>query len=146
MAREDGEIDRAFEIVEGLLASLGVGFPDALAEEYHCASWATERFVGSGRDDIAIRERRVVDTSSDETGDVCHIHHEVAANFVCNLAHTLVVDFTAVSGCTGDENFGAVHEGILLELVVVNEAGLEIAAIWECLEVGRYCRDPSFHS
>ena len=101
--------------------------------------------MGSSCDDIAVRERRVVDASSDETGDVCHVHHEVAANFVCNLAHTLVVDFTAVSGCTGDENFRAVHEGILLELVIVNEAGLQIAAIWECFEVGRYCRDPGFH-
>lgn len=98
--------------------------------------------MGSGRDHVAVLEGRGVDTGGNETRDVSHIHHQVAANLVGNLTHALVVDLTAVGGGTGDEDLGAVHEGVLLELIVVDQAGLNVDTVWESLEVGGNGRDP----
>jgi hypothetical protein len=94
------------------------------------------------RDEVAVRERRLVDAGSDEPGDVGHVHHQVAANLVGNFAHAGVVNLAAVCGGSGDKDLGAVHKGVLLELVVVDEASVEVDAVREGLEVGRDGRDP----
>lgn len=133
---EDGEVDRAFEIVEGFFAGLCVGLANALTEEDHGAAGAAERLVGGRGDDVAVGEGRLVDTGGDEARDVGHVHEEVAADLVSNLAHTGVVDLAAVCGGSSDKHLGAVHESILLELVVVDETGLEVDAVGEGLEVG----------
>jgi hypothetical protein len=140
--REDGEVDGALEVVEGLLAGLGVGAADALAEEDHGSTGTTERLVGGGGDNVAVFERRLVHTGGDETGDVSHVHEEVGTDLVGDLPHAGVVDFTAVCGSASNKDLGAVHEGVLLEPVVVDQAGLEVDAVGEGLEVGGNSRDP----
>ena len=135
VAGEDGEVDGALEVVKDLLAGLSISLADALAEEDHGTTGTTERLVSGGGDNVAVREGRLVDASGDETGDVSHIHHEVAADLVSDLAHAGVVDLTAVGRGTGDQDLGAVHQSVLLELVVVDEAGFEIDAVGEGLEV-----------
>lgn len=144
VAREDGEVDGALEVVKSLLASLRVSLAHALAEEDHGATGSTERLVGGGGDNVAVLEGRLVDASSDKTGNMGHVHQEVAADLVSNLAHAGVVDLAAVGGGTGDEHLGAVHEGILLELVVVDETSVEVDAVREGLEVCGNSGDPAF--
>ena len=135
VTREDGEVDGALKVVEGLLAGLSIGLADTLAEEDHSTTGTTERLVGSGGDNVAVREGRLVDASGNETRDMSHVHHEVAADLVSDLAHAGVVDLTAVGGGTGNEDLGAVHQGILLELVVVDQASVEVDTVGEGLEV-----------
>jgi hypothetical protein len=135
MTGEDGEVDGTFEVVESLLAGLSIGLADALAEEDHGTTGTTERLVSGGGDDIAVREGRLIDASGNETRNVSHIHHEVAADLVSDLTHAGVVDLTAVGGGTGNEDLGAVHESVLLELIVVDETSVEVDAVREGLEV-----------
>lgn len=142
VARENGEVDGTLKVVQDLLAGLSIDLADTLAEKDHGTTGPTEGLVGSGRDHVAVLEGRGVDTGGNETRDVSHIHHQVAANLVGNLTHALVVDLTAVGGGTGDEDLGTVHEGVLLELIVVNQAGLNVDTVWESLEVGGNGRDP----
>lgn len=143
VAGENGEVDGALEVVEDLLAGLSVGLADTLAEEDHGAAGATEGLVGGGGDDVAVLEGRLVDAGGDEAGDVSHVHEEVGADLVGDFAHAGVVDLTAVGRGSGHESLGAVHEGVLLELVVVDEAGLEVDAVGEGLEVGGDGGDPT---
>lgn len=143
MAGEDGEVDLVLEVVEGLLAGLGVDGADALAVEDHGTTRATERLVGGGGDNVGVLERGGDDLGGNETGDVSHVDDEVGTNEVGNLAHTLVVNETAVGRGTGDEDLGAVEDGVLLEHVIVNDAGLEVHTVGESLEVGRDGGDSS---
>lgn len=144
VTREDGEVDGALEIVEGLdlLASLHLSLADTLAEEDHGTTGTTERLVGGGGDNVGVGEGRVVDATGDQTGDVGHVDHEVAADLVANLAEALVVDGTAVCRGTGNDDLGSVHESVLLELVVVDDASLEVDTVGEGFEVGGNSRDP----
>lgn len=143
VAREDGEVDRLLKVVEGLLASLGVNRADTLSEEDHGSSRTTEGLVSGGGDDISPLEGRRNGLSSDKTRDVSHINNQVGADGISNLAHALVVDQTAVSGGTGNEDLGAVQDSVLLELVVVDDTSLEVDTVGHGLEVGRDSGDPN---
>jgi len=142
VTREDGEVDGAFEVVQDLLASLGISLANALAEEDHSTAGATEGLVGSRGDNVGVLKGAGDDTSSNETGDVSHVDDEVCADKVCDLAHASIVDKTAVRGCASHKHLGSVHQGILLKLVVVNETSLEVDAVGESLEVGGDRGDP----
>lgn len=142
VTREDGEVDGVLEVVEGLLASLGVDGADTLAEEDHGATRTTERLVGGGGDDIGVLEGGRNDLGGDETRDVSHIDNEVSSDGVSNLAHALVVDETAVGRGSGNQDLGAVEDGVLLEGVVVNDTSVKVDTVGHGLEVGRDSRDP----
>merc|ERR1712130_990095 len=140
---EDREVDGTLEIIQGLhlLALLHLGLANTLAEEDHGTTRATERLVGGGRHDVRVWEWGVVDLSGDQARDVGHVHHQVAADLVRNLSHLLVVNRSAVCRSAGDDDLGAVHHGILLELLVVDNASLEVDSVGEGLEVGGHSAD-----
>lgn len=142
VAREDGEVDGALKVIHDVLAGLGVGAADTLAEEDHGTTGATQGLVSGGGHNIGVLEGRGDNAGSDETRDVGHVDDEVSADLVGDLAHTLVVDQTAVSGGTGDQALGAVHLSVGFQLVVVNDTGLEVDTVGEGLEVGRDSGDP----
>lgn len=142
VAGEDGEVDRTLKVIEGFFSGLRVGLADALTEEDHGTTGSTKGLVCGGSDDIAVREGRLVHTSSNKTGDVSHIHQKVGANLVGDFAHAGVVDLAAVGRSSGHQDLGSVHERILFELIVVDEAGLEVDAVREGLEVSRDGGDP----
>lgn len=142
VTREDGEVDGALKVVQGLLAGLGVDGADTLAEEDHGTTGTTEGLVGGGGDNVGVLEGGGDHASGNETRDVSHVNHEVGADGVGNLAHALVVNEAAVGRGTGNKDLGAVELGVLLELVVVDDAGLEVDTVGEGLEVGRDGRDP----
>ena len=133
---EDGEVDLVLKIVHDVLAGLVLG-ADTLAEEDHGTTWSTERLVGGGGDNISVLEWRWDDTSGNETGDVSHVDHEVSTDGVGDLPHALVVDEAAVCRGTGNENLRSVHLSVLLEGIIVDDAGLLVETVWEGLEVGR---------
>lgn len=139
---EDGEVDGVLKVVHDVLASL-VGAADTTTEEDHGTTGTTQGLVGGGGDDIGVLEGRGDDTGSNQTGDVGHINDEVGTDLVGDLAHALVVDQTAVGGGTGNQALGAVHLGVLLQGVVVNDTGLQVDTVGEGLEVGGDSRDPS---
>lgn len=142
VTREDREVDRTLKVIQDFLAIL-VSAAHALAEEDHSTTGATERLVGGGGDDISVLKRRGDDTGSDQARDVGHVDNEVSADLVSDLAHTGVVNQTAVSRSTRNNALGAVDLSVVLEHVVVNNSSLEVDAVGEGLEVSRDSGDPT---
>jgi len=93
--------------------------------------------VRSGGDDIGIFERRGADAGSDKTRNVSHIDHEIAADLVTNLAEAGIVKVSAVGAGASHNDLGAVQHSVLLETVVVDQAGLKVATVWKRFKVGR---------
>jgi hypothetical protein len=142
VAGEDGEVNGALKVVEGLLARLGVDGADTLAEEDHGTARATQRLVGGGGDNVGVVEWRGDDLGGNEARDVGHVHDKVGADEVSDLAHAGVVNQAAVGRCASHEDLGPVENDILLELVVVDDASLKVDAVGHGLKVGRDSRDP----
>lgn len=102
--------------------------------------------MSGGGDNISVEERRGDHLGGNETRDVSHVDNEVGADKVSNLAHALIVDQAAVGRGTGDQDLGAEKNNVLLELVIVDDAGLEIDAVGHGLEVGRDSGDLALRS
>lgn len=135
VTREDGEVDGVLEIVKCLLAGLGISAADTLAEEDHGTTRSAKGLVSGGCNDIGVVERSLDDTGGDQTGDVGHVNDEISADRVSDLTHAGIVDLSAVGRSTGDENLGAEKTSSLLELVVVDDAGLDVHPVGHGLEV-----------
>jgi hypothetical protein len=138
---EDGEVDGTLKVVHDVLAGLVLA-TDTLAEEDHGTTGTTKGLVSGGGDNIGVLEGRGDNASGDQTGDVSHVDNKVSTDLVSDLTHALVVDQTAVGGGTGDQDLGAVHLGVGLELVVVDDTSLKVDTVREALEVGRDSGDP----
>jgi hypothetical protein len=139
---EDGEVDGVLEVIESLLAGLGIDGADTLAEEDHGTTGTTERLVGGGGDNVGVLEGSGDDLGGNEAGDVSHIDNEVGTNGVGDLAHALVVNETAVSRGTGNKDLRAEENGVLLEGIIVNDAGVEVDTVRHGLKVSRDSRNP----
>lgn len=135
VARKDGEVDGVLEVIQRLLPGLGVSGADALSEEDHGATRATERLMRRRRDDIGIEERRWDDLSGNKAGDVSNVDHEVGANGIGDFAHALVVDKAAVRRRAGNQDLGAEEKGVPRKLIVVDDAGVEVDTVGHGLEV-----------
>ena len=142
MAGKDREVDWTLKIIQGLFSSLGISLADSLAEEDHGTTRTTERLVCSRSDNICELEWTWDHTSSDETRDVSHVNDQVCTNKVCDLTHASIVDQTAVCRGTSNKNFGSIHEGILLQFFIVDDASFKVDTVWEGFEVGRDGRNP----
>ena len=142
VAREDGEVNGVLQVVLGLLAGLGVDRSDALAEEDHGATGATQGLVGGGGDNVGVLEGGGDDLGGNEARNMGHVDNEVGADRVGNLAHALVVDEAAVGRGTSNEDLRPEQKSVLLELVVVDDASVEVNPVGHSLEVGRDGRDP----
>ena len=59
-----------------------------------------------------------------QTGNVSHVHEQVCANLVSDLAELCEVDDTGVCGSAGDDHLGLVLQSQSADLVVVDEAVL----------------------
>lgn len=141
VAREDGVVDGTLQVVQLLLLRLGVGSADTLAEENQGSARSTETLVAGGGDNISIAERTGQDLGGDHSRNVSHIGKHVGVDLVANLADAFVVDQTAVGTGTGNNDLGSVEHGELLELLIVDEAGLLVELVRDGLEVLGNCRD-----
>lgn len=141
VAGEDGVVDGTLEVVQLILLRLGVGSADTLAEEDQGSARSTETLVAGGGDDISIAERTRQDLGGDHSRNVSHISEHVGVDLVANLADALVVDQTAVGTGASNNDLGSVEYGELLELLIVDEAGLLVEAVGDGLEVLGNCGD-----
>lgn len=123
-SREDGIVD--------LFLHLGVL---VLAEEDETGTRTTECLVGGCADEVTVVEGVLLDLSGNETRDMGHVHHEVGTLGVGNLAKAGVVPVTGVGRGTANDEARLEEVGLLLEEVVVNEAGLSIDLVRQRLVV-----------
>jgi hypothetical protein len=65
--------------------ALLINTAETLSEEDHGTTGTTKRLVGGGGDDVSMFERTRQDTSSNQTGDVGHISHQVSTTLIGNL-------------------------------------------------------------
>lgn len=127
---EDGLVDAVLEVITTVAA-----------EEDQTSAGATEGLVGGGGDDVAEVEGRLGLFAGNQTGNVGHVAHEVGAVLVGDLAHGVILELTRVGGGTADEELGAEERSVLLEALVVNEAGLGVDLVGHRLEVDGRRRD-----
>ena len=74
-------------------------------------------------------------TSCNQTGDMCHIDHQVSADLISNLSELGKIDGTRISRRTGNNQFGFMLLCQLHQVVIVNSAGLRIDAIRDDIEI-----------
>lgn len=134
VAREDGGVDRAFEIVHLWIAFL-VFASKTFPEKDHGSSGATEGFVRRGGYNVGVLEGRRDDATGDEPGDMRHIAEKIGPRFFRDCSHALVVNQATISRSSGDNDLGSVEQGEFLQLVVVDEASGLVQSIWESFEV-----------
>ena len=120
-AREDQRVE--------LLRQLVVG-----AGEDQAAARPAQRLVRGGRDDVGVGHRIRVHARGDEAGDVRHVHQEIGADRVRDLAEARPVDDARVGREAGDDHLRPVLAGEALDLVVVDLAGGRIEPVLHGLE------------
>ena len=69
------------------------------------AARAAQRFVRGGGGDMGMRHRRSMDAAGDEAGEMRHVHQEIGADAVGDLAKTLEVPGTRIGRAAGDDQF-----------------------------------------
>ncbi|QTK78950.1 hypothetical protein AT6N2_C1164 [Agrobacterium tumefaciens] len=106
-AREDGGVELLRQI-------LVVG-------EDHAAARAAQRLVRGGGRNMAMRERRGMLATGDETGDVRHIDHQVSANFISNFAEALPVPDTGIGGAASKNELRLMFLGLAFHFVHVEQ-------------------------
>ena len=77
-AGEDGGVELLAEVV--------------IAAEDHAAARAAQRLVGGGGDHIGVFERIRMHAAGHEAGEMGHVHHQVGAHRVGDLAEALEVE------------------------------------------------------
>ena len=65
-----------------------------------------------------------------DSPDVGHVGHEVCANLVGDGAEAGVVPLAGVCGASADDHLGAEVQCLLLQLVVVDQARLQMKLQW----------------
>mmetsp|Transcript_24738 Transcript_24738/g.80923 ORF Transcript_24738/g.80923 Transcript_24738/m.80923 type:complete len:488 (+) Transcript_24738:17-1480(+) len=140
VAREDGLVDGALELVRDLLPLL-VDPLDALPVKDHRASRSAEGLVRGGGDDVRVVEGGRHNLCCDEAGDVRHVCEQDRPDLVADLAHPRVVDVARVRRRAGDDELGPEDGGRLLQLVVVDDPSRLVEAVRHRGEVARDHRD-----
>ena len=77
-----------------------------------------------GGHDVAVRDRVLVQTGGDQTGDVRHVHEKERVRLVGDLAQAGEVDGARIGGGAGEDHAGLVLHGEAFDLVVVEAFGL----------------------
>ncbi len=85
---------------------------------------SAQGFVCGGGDDVRVRNGRRMGVARDEAGEVRHVHKEVGTDFICDGAHAGKVKLTWVSASSADDEFGFDLDGLLFELIVVDDFGI----------------------
>mmetsp|Transcript_96733 Transcript_96733/g.269173 ORF Transcript_96733/g.269173 Transcript_96733/m.269173 type:complete len:376 (-) Transcript_96733:96-1223(-) len=91
-----------------------------LVRQDDAAARATQALVRGGRDDVGVGQGIRVDARGDQAGIVGHVHHEVGADFLGDLAKALEVDAQRVGRGAGDDQLGLLLAGQGFHRVVVD--------------------------
>ena len=123
-------------------AALGAG-EDGLVEllaqlpvpaENHASPGSPQGLVGGGGDHVGVGHRVLMHPGGHQAGDVGHVHKEVGPHTLGNLGKAGEVDGSGVGGGAGDDHFGFLLPGQLLQGVVVNET-VFVHAVGDDVEV-----------
>mmetsp|Transcript_16865 Transcript_16865/g.50549 ORF Transcript_16865/g.50549 Transcript_16865/m.50549 type:complete len:203 (-) Transcript_16865:511-1119(-) len=143
-AWEDRKVDAVLVVVHSAL-SLALGQPrrrfGTAAEEDHAGTRSTQRLVRRGRDDVRSAKGAVQHLGCHEAAHVRHVDHHERADLVADGAHAHIVPVARVSRRACNDHLGAVHKCHLLQLVVVDQAGLWIQLVRERFKEDGCCRD-----
>lgn len=100
-----------------------------LADKDHGADGTSKGLTGSHGDHVGVGEGRLVDSGRDQpclVGDVCHV---IGADFSCDGAHSLMINFSRIGGTAGDEDLGLNLFGNCFDLVVIKNTSLRVGRI-----------------
>jgi hypothetical protein len=78
---------------------------------------------------MGMRDRRWVNATSHQAGDVSHVHHEIGADGIGDLAEALPVPDTGIGGTTGEDELGLVLMGEPLDLVHIQQVIIAAHAV-----------------
>ena len=112
-----------------------------LSEEDHTGTGSTEGLVGGGGDDVAVVKRRGLFASGDQSGNVCHVHHQKGSVGVSDFSELSVVPVTWVGRSSADDHGGFEETGKVGELFVVDVSGFGMDAVGKRFKVYRSGRD-----
>ncbi|MMZ65660.1 hypothetical protein D1872_280780 [compost metagenome] len=102
----------------------------------HTASGTSECFVGSGGDDVTVREGAGVFTRCDQSGDMCDIRKKYCTDGVGDFTEFGEIDLTWIGTRTADDqlgldDFGDIHDTIVVDTPVhlhaVEKAGVSFS-------------------
>src|SRR5690606_4836619 len=97
--------------------------------ENNTAARAAQGFVGSGGGNVGNLHRVRVQASGNEASDVGHIHHQVGAHLVSDIAEALPIQHLRVVRETRHDHLGLVLQRQTLDLLVVHQAGFRVKAV-----------------
>ena len=95
-----------------------------IARQDNAAARTAQRLVRRGGDDIRVGDRALVQTGSNQTGNVRHVNEQVRASLVCDLGKFCKVDGARIRGRTGDDHLRLFPFCQLAERIIINETVL----------------------
>ena len=114
-----------------LIDRLGV----LLFTEDHTAAGSAKGLVGSGGDELSVRNGILVHSAGYQTRDMRHIDHQVRADLIGNLAEALEVDCAGICGRAADDHLGLAFLRDLKHLIIIDTMGFGIDAVADDVEI-----------
>ena len=99
------------------------------------ASWAAQCLVGGGGDDVGVWNWILMQSSCNQSGNVCHVDKQIGANFMGNLSEFIKADLARISGSAGNDHLRFVFQCQFANLVIVDALGV-VQAVWNEVVVG----------
>ncbi|MCY1461708.1 hypothetical protein D9M71_793910 [compost metagenome] len=85
--------------------------------------------MGGGGDEVSDSDRRRVYARSDQSGVVRHVHHQVSADFIADVAKALEVDGPGIRRGPGDDHLRPVLPGQGFHFFVIERLGFLLQSI-----------------
>ena len=89
---------------------------------------------GSGND-IARMERTFNHARCHETADMSHITQQIGTTLVRDLPHAIIIDCSAVSRRSSDDNLWSENLSGLFQSIVVNNTSLWVQMVWHSCKI-----------
>ena len=103
--------------------------------EYQTASRTSQGLVSGGCNNVSVRNRADVLTSSYQTCNVSHIYHQVRADCSCDRSELREVDNSGICGRACYDELRLALVSLLVKLLVINEALVVCAVGYEVVEL-----------
>ena len=104
-------------------------FPQLLLAEDQCAAGSAQSLVRRGGDHIGIGHGARVLPGGHKAGDVGHVHHEISAHRIGDLAHAFKVDGAGIGAGARNQEFGPLLLRALPQSVIVDLFSLRIDTV-----------------
>ena len=91
-----------------------------IVAENQTATRATQRLVGCGGGNICIRNWRWMHACCNQTGNVCHVNHQICSNRLCNFCQLREINDSWICTCTCNNHLRLVFLCQSSYLVIIN--------------------------